>query len=143
LLALGPGVDAGIKERPEQSPVAEQNPQELVVIDIDVVEPGRVEQIVAVNENGDASAMPELPRRACGRIKLHFFTLKTVGFGRTRSGLSVCGTIGKRIEKVAKLLILFDICRQVSKKRVKKDILIFCRSLCFADRRRLRFSAGI
>ncbi len=71
LLAFGAGIDAGVEERAQKPAVAEKDAQQLVVIDIDVMKARGVEQIVAVNENGDTSAMPKLPRRAGSRIKLH------------------------------------------------------------------------
>jgi hypothetical protein len=61
LLALGPGVDARVKERTQQPSVAEKDPQQLVVIDVDGVEAGCVEEIIAVNKNCDATPMPKLP----------------------------------------------------------------------------------
>jgi hypothetical protein len=72
LLPLSPDVNAGVKEGTQQSAVAEQNAEQLVVINVDVMKPGCVKQIVSVNENGYTATMPKLPGRACSRIELHF-----------------------------------------------------------------------
>lgn len=35
------------------------------------MKPGRVEKVVAVNENSDPAAVAEFPRRTSGRLELH------------------------------------------------------------------------
>ena len=61
LLPLCSGVDARVEESAKQSSITEQNLQQFVVIDVYVVEARGMEEIIAINEDGDSSAMPELP----------------------------------------------------------------------------------
>jgi hypothetical protein len=70
-LPLGTGVNAGVEEGAEQSSIAEQDPEKLVVIDVDGVKARRVEEIVAVDENRYATTVSEFPGRAGSRVKLH------------------------------------------------------------------------
>src|SRR3712207_7243101 len=51
LLALGADVHAGVEEGAQKPPVAQENAKELVVVYVYVVEPRRVEKVVAVDEN--------------------------------------------------------------------------------------------
>ena len=71
LLTFSAYIDASVKEGAKEPAVSEQDTEQLVVIDIDVMKPGRVEKIVAVNENGNPAAVAEFPRRTSGRLELH------------------------------------------------------------------------
>ena len=72
LLTFGTDIHASVKERAKKAAVSEQDAEQLVVINIDVMKPGRVEKIVAVNKYGNPASVAEFPRRACGRLELHY-----------------------------------------------------------------------
>lgn len=82
MLTLSADINAGVKKRPQQPAVAQQQTQQLIVIDVDIVKSGGVKQIVAVNKNGDAATMSKLPRRSCSRVKLHFVLPQTTSILR-------------------------------------------------------------
>jgi hypothetical protein len=71
LLAFGAGIDSRIKERAQKPAVAQKDAKKLVVIDVYCVKSRGVKQVFAIDKNSDASTVPEFPRRACSRIKLH------------------------------------------------------------------------
>jgi hypothetical protein len=61
LLSFCADIDAGVEKSPEQSPVSQQNSQEFVVVDIDIVEPSGVKQIVTIDKNRHSATVSELP----------------------------------------------------------------------------------
>jgi hypothetical protein len=61
LLPFGADIDARVEESPEQPPITQQDPQKLVVVDVDVVKPRCMEKIVTVDKNCDPSPVSELP----------------------------------------------------------------------------------
>jgi hypothetical protein len=72
LLAFSTGIDARIEKRAKETPIAEKYAKELIVIDVDVMKPRGVKEIITVDKNSDAAAMSEFPGRAGGGVKLHF-----------------------------------------------------------------------
>jgi len=72
LLPFCADVYAGVEEGAQKPTVAEQDPEQFIVINIYRVKPGRVKKIVSVNKDGYASAMSELPGRSGSRVELHF-----------------------------------------------------------------------
>jgi hypothetical protein len=72
LLAFRARVNSGVKKSAKQATVAQKNAQKFIIINIYIVKPRRVKKIIAVNKNCHATAMPKLPRRISGRVKLHF-----------------------------------------------------------------------
>jgi len=84
LLAFRTRVYPCIKERAKQPSIAEQQPQELVVIDIDIMKTGRVEKVVAVDKDGYPPAMAKLPGRTRRGVELHFNTSNVENIGQVR-----------------------------------------------------------
>jgi hypothetical protein len=71
LLALGGHVHARVEEGAQQAPVAQKDAQELVVVDVYVVEPRRVEKVVAVNEYRYSASVTQLPGDVVSGIIIH------------------------------------------------------------------------
>jgi len=77
LLTLSSRVNAGIKESSKQTTIAQQHPQQFVVVNIYIVKSRRVKQIVSVNKYCHFSAMAELQRDIVRRVKVvHFSKLR-------------------------------------------------------------------
>lgn len=73
-MAFGAGIDARVKERTQEAAVAKQDPQKLVVINVDIVEASRVEQVVPVDKDATRPAVAKLPGRTCLCVEMHPFT---------------------------------------------------------------------
>jgi hypothetical protein len=86
LLTFSSRIHSRVKERTKQPPIAEQDPQKLVVIDVDRVKARRMEKVVAVDENGDTSPVSKLPGRTGGRLKLHGETSSTTSLAAFLEG---------------------------------------------------------
>jgi hypothetical protein len=70
-LTLGPGIYTRIEKCPKQASIAQQYAQQLIVINIYIVKPSGVKEIVPIDKNRDTPSMAELPRRTRFCIKLH------------------------------------------------------------------------
>ena len=71
MLAFSTYINACIEESSEQTSIAEQHTQKLIVIDVNIVKACCVKKIVPVNKYRHPAAMSELPRNIIRRIEVH------------------------------------------------------------------------
>src|SRR5215813_244652 len=76
LLALGPYINTSVKEGPQQATITQQNPQKLVVIDVDIMKASCVKKVIAVNENRYSATMSQLPGNIVSWIEVIHHRIK-------------------------------------------------------------------